>query len=94
MIKRKSTFFLGIFIFLIPFLGLPTSAKTFLITLSSLGLIAMSVKVSLPKKQIKTKIKKEKVTPVFSQNAPIFLRQNMPDIVEPKEDLSQKTETE
>ncbi len=48
MIQRRSTFFLGLFIFLIPFLGLPSSSKTVFIILSGLGLIALSVKIALP----------------------------------------------
>jgi len=49
IIHRKSTFFLGIFIFLIPFLGLPSSWKTTLIILSGLGLVSLSTKIILPK---------------------------------------------
>jgi len=48
MIEQKRIFFLGIFIFLIPFLGIPTFWKTVLITLSGFILMAMSVKVTLP----------------------------------------------
>ena len=58
MIKKRSTFFLGIFIFLIPFLGLPTSWKTALIILSALILMALSVKIVLSKKSIKHMAKK------------------------------------
>ena len=72
MITRKRTFFLGIFIFLIPFLGVPTSWKTLFVTVSGLGLVAMSVKITLPKKQVKTKTKKEKITPVSVENFPIY----------------------
>ena len=72
MITRKSTFFLGIFIFLIPFLGVPTSWKTFFTVASGLGLVALSVKITLPKKQIKPKTRKEKITPVFVENSPIY----------------------
>ena len=64
MIHRKSTFFLGLFIFFIPFLGLPTFWKTTLIILSGITLIGLSVKIILPKKILKHtlrhKIKKEK----------------------------------
>ncbi len=72
MIRHKSTFFLGIFIFLIPFLGLPSFWKTFFIILSGLGLVALSVKITLPKKQTKIKTKKGKATPVFVENAPVY----------------------
>jgi hypothetical protein len=76
MLTRKSTFFLGIFIFIVPFLGVPSSWKTLFITLSGLTLIIMSVKISLPKKTTKTRIKREKVTPVFVQSTPIYSKDN------------------
>jgi hypothetical protein len=76
MITRKSTFFLGIFIFIVPFLGVPSSWKTLFITLSGLTIIIMSVKISLPKKTTKTRIKREKVTPVFVQSTPIYPKDN------------------
>ncbi len=61
MIHKKSTFFLGLFVLLIPFLGVPTSWKTTLIILSGLVLMANSVTITLPKKIIRPKLKKEKV---------------------------------
>ena len=73
MIQRKKTFFLGIFIFLVPFLGLPTFWKTTLIVLSGLALIALSIKIVLPRKPGRSKIsKKGRSTPVFVENAPIY----------------------
>ena len=72
MIQRKSTFFLGLFIFLIPFLGFPTSWKTVLTILSGLLLVGLSIKIAIPKKsKIIRPRKKEKVTPVFVENMPI-----------------------
>ena len=76
MINKKSTFFLGIFIFLIPFMGFPSSGKTFLITLSGIALVLLSVKISLPKKHTKIRSKKEKITPVFVENIPIYPKDN------------------
>ena len=72
MIKQKSTLFLGIFILVIPFLGIPASWKTTCIVLSALTLVALSVKIVLPKKPSKTRVKREKITPVFVENSPIF----------------------
>ena len=72
MIQHRSTFFLGIFIFITPFLGLPSSWKTTLIVLSGLGLIGLSVKITLPKKLTKTKIKKPRPAPMFLQNIPVY----------------------
>jgi hypothetical protein len=60
MITRKSTFYLGIFVFLIPFLGLPSVWKTILIIISAFLLIISSVTFTLPKKPIKRIRKKEK----------------------------------
>lgn len=79
MLTRKSTFFLGIFIFIVPFLGVPSSWKTLFITLSGLTLIILSVKISLPKKNTKPRVKREKVTPVFVENTPIYPRENSLD---------------
>lgn len=82
MISRKNTFFLGIFIIVIPFLGIPTSAKTFFIILSGLMLIAFSVSIVLPRKNLRTRPKKEKVTAVFVENMPVY----------PTDDTMEKTE--
>jgi len=79
MITRRSTFFLGIFIFLIPFFGFPTSWKTTFIVLSGLLLIWLSVKITftLPNRNIKPiakaptkrpRVKKEKVVPLTIEN--------------------------
>ena len=81
MIQRKSTFFLGIFIFLIPFLGFPSFWKTVMITLSGLALILLSVKVTLPRKNLKARGKREKITPVFVENIPVY----------PKDDTMEST---
>ena len=72
MIHRKSTFFLGIFIFLVPFLGLPSSWKTALIILSGLGLIGLSIKIILPKKPTKVRPKRGRATPAFVENIPVY----------------------
>ncbi len=63
MISHKKTFFLGIFISIIPFLGLPSSWKVVLVILSGLLLIALSTKVVLPRKPARPRAKKEKVFP-------------------------------
>ncbi len=76
MISNKRTFFLGIFIFIIPFLGFPGSWKTAFIIISGIALIFLSVKISMPKKQGRVRSKKEKVTPVFVENIPIYPRDN------------------
>lgn len=76
MIHKKSTFFLGIFILLIPFLGLPSFWKTILIFISGVLLIGLSVKISLPKKNTKTRTKREKATPVFVENIPVYSSNN------------------
>ncbi len=57
MIQRRSTFFLGFFIFLIPFLGFPSSWKIVLTVLSGVTLMGLSVKITLPKKIVKRGIK-------------------------------------
>jgi len=72
MIQRKRTFFLGIFIFLLPFLGFPSSWKTIFLVIAGLTLISWSVTVVLPRKSVvKRTRRKEKVTPVYTENVPI-----------------------
>ena len=71
MIKNYKTFFLGLFIVIIPAIGLPVS-KTTLFVLSGLLLIIFSVKINLPKRGAVKRIRrKEKVTPVFVENSPM-----------------------
>ncbi|MCX6701585.1 MAG: hypothetical protein NTX96_00040 [Candidatus Zambryskibacteria bacterium] len=77
MINRKSTFFLGIFIFVIPFLGVPSSWRTFFIVISGLTLIILSIKITLPKKNLKGRIRKEKITPVFVESIPVYPKENI-----------------
>ena len=80
MIQRKSTFYLGIFIFLIPFFGVPTSWRTYFIVISGLVLIVMSLKITLHKKNVKnTRNRKEKVTSVFVESIPATPRENIVD---------------
>lgn len=90
MIKSKRTLLLGIFIFILPFLGVPTSWKTTLIILSGLALIALSLNITIPKKSTKRPRRKEKVTPVFVENAPIYPRRSE---VPPAEEFSSETES-
>lgn len=72
MIKNRKTFFIGIFVFLIPFLGFPSSWKTFFVIICGLVLVGLSLKITLPKKGVIKKIRrKDKTTPVFTENSPI-----------------------
>ena len=71
MISRKSTFFLGIFIFVIPFLGFPMFWKTSFTVLSGLTLLLLSVKLTIPKRNFKPRTRKEKVTPVYVESIPV-----------------------
>lgn len=79
MINRKSTFFLGIFIFVIPFLGIPGSWRTFFIIVSGLALIVLSIKITLPKRNLKSRVRKEKITPVFVESVPVYPKETMMD---------------
>lgn len=79
MINRRSTFFLGIFIFIIPFLGVPSSWRTTFIIVSGIILILLSLKITLPKKSLKGRIKKEKVTSVFVESIPSYPKENVVD---------------
>ncbi|MEQ1500189.1 MAG: hypothetical protein ABL917_02330 [Parcubacteria group bacterium] len=94
IINRKSTFFLGIFIFLIPFLGLPTLWKTIFTLLAGAFLVSLSVTVSLVRRGSKyNKLKKERVTPVFVENLPPKVAEEvLPVIVEFEPKVEQKVE--
>lgn len=70
MIKNKKTFFLGVFIFLLPFLGLPTSWKMTLVTISGIFLVLFSVKISIPKK-LPRRAPRKRATPVFVESMPV-----------------------
>lgn len=72
MINRKSTFFLGVFIFLIPFFGFPNVWKNAFTIIAGMIAIGLSVKFSVPKKNPRTKSKKEKVTQVYVENVPQY----------------------
>lgn len=75
-IDRKSTFFLGIFIFIIPFLGFPSTWKMFLTVVAGVLLVLLSIKISIPKKPSRYKTQRERVTPVFVENTPIISPRN------------------
>jgi hypothetical protein len=59
MIERKGSFYLGVFVFIIPFLGFPTMWKMFLVVFGGVLLILTSLKVPTPRKNLKPKFKKE-----------------------------------
>lgn len=89
IISRKSTLFLGLFIFVIPFLGLPSFWKTTLVVLSGLVLVSLSVKISIPRKNTKQRMRREKVTPVFVESVPVYTPPSVPEKIE----ISQPIET-
>lgn len=76
IIDRKTTFFLGIFIFIIPFLGFPSVGKAVLTIISGIFLVTLSVKLNIPKKQAKSRVHREKVTPVFVESVPVVSPKN------------------
>ncbi len=77
MIKDRNIFIVAVFILIIQyFLGLPTFWKNILLTMCSLALIFFSVKISLPKKSVKHKTRRERSTPVFVESAPIYPKDN------------------
>lgn len=69
MITNRRTLFLGIFIVLIPFLGFPSSWKTFMIIVSGLVLAGFSINITIPKKIPKrTFRRREIITPIFQES--------------------------
>lgn len=59
MIERKGSFYLGVFVFIIPFLGFPTMWKMVLVVIGGVLLILTSLKTPAPRKIVKPKLKKE-----------------------------------
>lgn len=53
MINYKSTFYLGVFVFLIPFLGFPTMWKMGLVVFAGLLLMFTSIRIPIPRKVFK-----------------------------------------
>lgn len=84
MIQNPRTLSVGIFIFILPFLGFPSFWKTLFIMLCGFFLIASSLKISIPKKSAKRPRRKDKVTPVFVENSPVFPRR--PEVVQSETD--------
>lgn len=79
MINRKGTFFLGVLVFLMPFIGLPTFWKTILYMFIGSMLVLSSIEFYIPKKLSKPKLKKEKVQDITIENIPIYPRDNILD---------------
>jgi hypothetical protein len=72
MVHNAKTFLLGVFIIIIPFLGIPTSWKTVLVVIAGLYLVSLSLTFAFPsKKPARTYKRRERVTPVFVENVPI-----------------------
>jgi hypothetical protein len=69
IITRRATFFLGIFIFVIPFLGFPSIWKMGFTVISGIALIILSVKINLPRKS-SPKVRKERPVEFLIENVP------------------------
>ena len=86
-IKNNQTLFIAIFILLLwIFFGIPPFWKELLTILSAIYLLIISIKITLPKRGVaKRPRKKEKITPVFTENSPI---QNPTQIINNSDDIS------
>lgn len=63
MINHKTTFYLGVFVFLIPFLGFPTSFKMGLVVFAGIILVLTSIRIPVPKRILKNKnFKKDNIS--------------------------------
>ncbi len=67
MINNKGSFYLGVFVFLIPFLGFPTIWKMGLVIFAGSLLVLTSLRIPTPRKTFKAKSKKETGGQVNSQ---------------------------
>ena len=92
MIINKNIFFLGLFILATQYLfGLPTFWKTFLISISVLLIIFLSVIINIPRRNPKIVKRKEKVTPVFTENySPVQAPVVTPTIISVPEKVVEK----
>ena len=63
MINHKGSFYLGVFVFIIPFLGFPTMWKMGLVVFAGVVLVLTSIRIPTPKRIFRTKTKKE-TTPI------------------------------
>ena len=68
MVTSRRTLIIGICIILIPFLGFPSAWKNFLVVALGLAVVALSVKIIIPKKIVRKVRRKETVTPVFRES--------------------------
>ncbi len=84
MIGQKNIFFLSIFILATQYLfGLPTFWKSLLITFTALIMLFLSLKISLPRKIIKNKLKKEKLTSSVENFTPanVYIPAQEPEVL-------------
>jgi len=91
MINHKAGFYLGVFIFVIPFLGFPTIWKMGLVLFGGLSLILMSIRIPVPKRMLKHKPKKETFVPDMEKNEEVVIPVIDPikiEVIDPR----QKTE--
>lgn len=77
MITRKSTFLLGIAIFLLPFIGIPTFWRTLFYVMIGITLAFSSVDLVFPKKLSRPKHRREKHTDVVIESVPIYPKDNI-----------------
>lgn len=84
MINHKGSFYLGVFIFIIPFLGFPTLWKMGLVVFGGVLLILTSLKVPTPRKIARPKFKYEEEVsdePVFEIKPTEVIKPTEPVIV-------------
>lgn len=77
MITRKSTFFLGILIFLLPFIGVPSSWKTAFLIIIGLILVFSSIQLVFTKRNTKPRPKKERTQEIVPENTPVYPKDNI-----------------
>lgn len=77
MINRRSTFFFGLIIFLLPFIGLPTLWKTVLSVAVGFILVISSIDFSFHKKISKPRHKKEKPVEHVYESIPLYSKDNV-----------------
>ena len=59
MIERKGSFYLGVFVFIIPFLGFPTMWKMILVVIAGFSLVMISIRIPTPRRTFRSKVKKD-----------------------------------
>lgn len=87
MITRKSTFFFGVLVLLLPFTGFPAIWKTYIFVFIGVVLTLKSIEVSIPRKVSRSKVKKHYAAELVEEDVVVYPKDNI--VVEKAEKISE-----